>query len=106
MIEINKNDECIEIKECLTFNGTVQRIYDEFLEIAKDNEESYEDKNELEKFLNHTLTHEDKIEILEYIADKYENEMNYFDNCSIYDEYLIKLCIEEWITDTFDIEIC
>lgn len=111
MITINENQECVEISETLHFDGPVQNKYNEILEAQRDDLEI--DKDELrpdviakiEKFLNYTLTHEDKLEILENIVDKYEISMNYYENASIFDDDLIREGIEDWINENFDIEL-
>ena len=110
MTEINEKDECIEVKEYLTFNGTVQPIYNEFLEEAEselfDIEESFdEDAKKRRAFLNYKLTHEDKIEILENIDDEFQRCDNYFDNASIFDRQIIIAALENWINEKFDLEI-
>lgn len=110
MITINEDQECVEISEALPFNGPVQNKYNEILEYQRDDLEIDKDElrpdviAEIKKFLNYSLTHEDKLKILEYIVDKYERSMNYYENASIFDDDLIREGIENWITDNFNIE--
>ena len=111
MITINEDQECVEISEFLQFNGPVQNKYNEIVEALQfdldmNKDELHPDSIEdTKKFLNYTLTHEDKLKILEYIVDKYERSMNYYENASIFDDDLIREGIENWITDNFDIEL-
>ena len=108
MIEINENDLSIEIKEVLTWNNYVERMYDD---IRGDIEYDYEDNKEeyhddvlegMKKFLDHELTKENKIEILEKIKEDYEyNTSRYEWEVSIFDEDGITKSINDWIKDNF-----
>jgi hypothetical protein len=78
---------------------------------VKDNLETYpedydEDEQEARKeFLDHELTKEDKLEILEIIKDKYEYESCSLEyEVSIFDEDNIRDCICEWINGNFEFE--
>lgn len=110
MITINEDQECVEISEALHFNGPVQNKYNEILEYQRDDLEINKDElrpdviAEIKKLLNYSLTHEDKLEILEYIVDEYEQGSEYFESQSIFDDDLIQKGIENWITDNFNIE--
>lgn len=116
MIEFNEKLEQIEIKETLSFEYYVLPIYNDIIDdleyehchnitdpFTLENKEKIEYDN-VEKFLNHTLTHDDKMEILHYIEDEYERCSNYFENASIFDEHMIKDCLLTWIADNFEIE--
>lgn len=105
MTTVNEEDECIEIKEFLTFDGTVKPIYEEFLDEARD-DDTYETDG-IKKFKEYQLTHEDKIEILERLKEQYEDEAEYlyFDNATIFDRNIIVGALESWISDKFDISI-
>ena len=111
MIEMNGKEEQIEIKEYLTFSGTVQPVYDEFVESAKDeiadlDPADYDLENDLTEFINHKLTHEDKIEILECIEDQFDRMENYYDNVSIFDREIVLVpAVQSWISGTFGVEI-
>ena len=112
MIEINENEIEIEIKETLSFKHHVQHIFDDVYAEVKDNLETYPedyDEDELEarkEFLDHELTKEDKLEILEIIKDKYEYESCSLEyEVSIFDEDNIRDCICEWINGNFEFEV-
>lgn len=107
MIEINKNDLSLEIKEVLTWNNDVERLYDG---IRDDIEYDYENNKEeyknildgMKKFLDHELTKENKIEILEKIKEDYEyNTSRYEWEVTIFDEDGITTSINNWINDNF-----
>lgn len=111
MITINEDQECVEISEALHFNGPVQNRYNEIVEALQFDLDMNKDELHLDsiedtkKFLNYTLTHEDKLKILEYIVDEYERGSEYFESQSIFDDDLIRKGIEDWINDNFDIEL-
>jgi len=107
MIEINKNDLSLEIKEVLTWNNDVERLYDG---IRDDIEYDYENNKEeyknildgMKKFLDHELTKENKIEILEKIKEDYEYNTSRYDwEVTIFDEDGITTSINNWINDNF-----
>ena len=109
MIEINKNNLSIEIKEVLTWENDVERIYDDIrLDIEweyEDNKEEHEDDvlEGMKKFLDNELTTENKIEILEKIKDDYEYNISRYDDweISIFDDDGITKSINDWIKDNF-----
>lgn len=107
MIEINKNDLSIEIKEVLTWNNYVERLYDGIREDIEydyeNNKEEYKDILEgMKKFLDNELTKENKIEILEKIKEDYEYKTSRYDwEVSIFDEDGITCSINNWINDNF-----
>lgn len=108
MIEINKNDLSIEIKEVLTWNNYVERMYDDIRgDIEYDYENNKEEYNDdvldgMKKFLDNDLTKENKIEILEKIKEDYEyNTYRYDWEVSIFDEDGITKSINDWIKDNF-----
>lgn len=108
MIEINKNDLSIEIKEVLTWNNYVERMYND---IRDDIEYDYENNKEkynddvlegMKKFLDNELTKENKIEILEKIKEDYEYNASHYDwDVSIFYEDGITKSINDWIKDNF-----
>lgn len=93
MIELNKEDFSLEIKEYLTWN-TVQRHYDNIIEGYDD--EKYEILSKYE------LTAEDKIEILDLIRDEYEYQADDEFAVSIFDDDLIINVLNEWIENKFN----
>lgn len=108
MIEINKNDLSIEIKEVLTWNNYVERMYDDIRgDIEYDYENNKEEYNDdvldgMKKFLDNDLTKENKIEILEKIKEDYEYNTSRYDwEVSIFDEDGITKSINDWIKDNF-----
>lgn len=94
MIELNKNDLCLEIKEYLTWN-TVQNIYDTLIERYFDDEIG-------EALSKYELTKEDKIEILDMIRDEYEYQSEDDFALSIFDDELIINVLNEWIENKFN----
>lgn len=108
MIEINENDLSIEIKEVLTWNNYVERMYDDIRgDIEYDYENNKEEYNDdvlegMKKFLDNELTKENKIEILEKIKEDYEYNTSRYDwEVSIFDEDGITKSINDWIKDNF-----
>lgn len=108
MIEINENDLSIEIKEVLTWDNYVERMYDDIRDdIEYDYENSKEECNDdvlkgMKKFLDNELTKENKIEILEKIKEDYEYNTSRYDwEVSIFDEDGITKSINDWIKDNF-----
>ena len=88
MIEINENDLSIETKETLSFEHHVQPIFDDVIENVKSEIEDFSDEHDedelenMKKFLDHELTKENKIEILEKIKEDYEYEV-YRNDCEV-----------------------
>ena len=108
MIEINKNDLSIEIKETLTWNNYVERMYDDIRDDIEydyeNNKEEYDDDvlEGMKKFLDNELTNENKIEILEKIKEDYEDHTSRYEwETSIFDEDGITYSINHWIKDNF-----
>ena len=108
MIEINKNDLSIEIKEVLTWNNYVERMYDDIRDDIEydyeNNKEEYDDDvlEGMKKFLDNELTNENKIEILEKIKEDYEYHTSRYEwETSIFDEDGITYSINHWIKDNF-----
>lgn len=100
MIEFNDKLEQIEIKETLSFKHHVLPVFNDIRDDLKLEDED----DDIKKFLNYELTHDDKMEILHYIEDEYDRTSNYYDNKSIFDEEMIAESLMAWITDNFDIE--
>lgn len=108
MIEINKNDLSIEIKEVLTWNNYVERMYNNIRDDIEydygNNKEEYNDDvlKGMKRFLDNELTKENKIEILEKIKEDYEYNTSRYDwEVSIFDEDGITKSINDWIKDNF-----
>ena len=108
MIEINENDLSIEIKEVLTWNNYVERMYDDIRgDIEYDYENNKEEYNDdvlkgMKKFLDNELTTENKIEILGKIKEDYEYNTSRYDwEVTIFDEDGITKSINNWIEDNF-----
>ena len=106
MIEINKNDLSIEIKEVLTWNNYVERMYNNIRDDIEydygNNKEEYNDDvlKGMKRFLDNELTKENKIEILEKIKEDYEYNTSRYDwEVSIFDEDGITKSINDWIKD-------
>jgi hypothetical protein len=109
MIEINENNLSIEIKEVLTWDNYVERMYHD---IRDDIEYNYENNKEeyntdvikgMKQFLDNELTKENKIEILEKIKEDYEYNTSRYDwEVSIFDEDGITKSINDWIKDNFE----
>lgn len=107
MVEVNESNVCLEIKETLSFECTVQSIYDEIkgeVQDAYENEYLIEDDIEAgEAFINYKLTISDKLKILEYIKDDYEyNSCQAEYEVSIFDEDGIRKAINDWVEETFE----
>lgn len=112
MIVIDEKELTINITESLSFEYTVQPVYDDFyddiqtiVEERKDAGDSVEDDYELyemEKFLAYELTKDDKLEILEKIKEDYEYD-SFYSDCvvTLFDEDGIKSAIGYWINETF-----
>lgn len=108
-IEVNEKDFAVEIKETLSFKHHIQPVYDKFLEDTKniiDGKTTFvvstDDFDGMNKFVNHTLTGDDKIDILKSIADDYEYESCQDGGISIFDEDLIYSVVQNWIEKKFD----
>ena len=102
MVEVNEKDLSIGIKETLTFDNSVQKIYDDIHEGYEWRSDEYEEES-INQFLGHELTNEDKIEILKNIRDEYDNDYDY-NYTSIFDEDLIRKAIGNFIEDNFHLE--
>lgn len=109
MITINEETLAIEIHDTLSFEYYVQCVYndihDEIL-FNIDEVENEETVKGMKKFLEHELTNEDKIAILNFIKDDYETELYRADYpVSIFDEDGIRKGLKDWIFDEFDFNI-
>lgn len=116
MYTINEKELTIEIRETLSFDAHVQPIFDDIHEDVQfdvDDIESIEDPIDLEKvdedlenkkqFLQHELTHVDKLIILGNILNYYEYAACRADcEISIFDEDGIRKGINDWIEANFD----
>ena len=115
MYTINEKDLTIEVHESFSFDAHVQPIFDDIREDVRfdvDDTESIEDPIDLEKvdedlenkkqFLQHELTHVDKLIILGNILNDYEYESCRADcEVSIFDEDGIRKGINDWIETYF-----
>ena len=103
-IEFNDKEMSIEVKECLDFGYVkefvMNEIYDEF--------EDYEQDN-VQNFIHHELTEDDKKNIMYAILDNFQSEeakaSYYGDNVSIFDKDIIRTGIANWIFDEFEFSI-
>lgn len=106
MVKINDVNFEIEIKEVFSFECNAEPIFDEIKGEVSDMIEDIEDEDTLEsvnEFLEHELTDEDKLSILEFIKDDYEYEScNPEYEVSIFDEDGIRKSINDWIEDQFN----
>lgn len=106
MVEINNVNFEIEVKEVFSFEYNALPIYDEIKDEVSDMIEDIDDEDTLEsvnEFINHTLTDEDKLSILEFIKDNYEYEScNPEYEVSIFDEDRIRKSINDWIENEFE----
>ena len=106
MVEVNESNICLEIKETLSFECTVQSIYDDIKDEVKDayeNEYLTDDDIEAgESFINYELTVSNKLEILEFIKDEYEYQSCQSEyEVSIFDEDGIRKAINDWVEEEF-----
>lgn len=113
MLTIDKENIAIEIKEIFTFDNSAKTHFDDIveelkseLECSEKNEISdYDEKYEFIDYIEKGLTKEDKLNILDFIKNRYETEVYSFDyNVSIFDEDIIKKGISDWIYDNFNFE--
>ena len=103
-VEFNDKEMKIEVKECLDFGYVkefvMNEIYDEF--------EYYEQDN-IQEFIHHELTEDDKKNIMYAILDNFQSEeakaSYYGGNVSIFDEDIIRKGIANWIFDKFEFSI-
>ena len=106
MVVINDVNFEIEVKEVFSFEHHALPKYDEIKDEVSDMIEGIEDEDTIEsvnEFLEHTLTDEDKLSILEFIKDDYEYEScNPEYEVSIFDEDGIRKSINDWIEDQFN----
>lgn len=106
---VNEETLSIEIVETLSFDNDVQSVYDDIhvdIESNIDDIEDYEVVREMKRFLKHELTNKDKVEILNFIKDDYEYELNHtYYPVSIFDNDGIRKGIKLWIEDTFNFDI-
>ena len=108
MVEINRDNFEIEIKEVFSFECNAEPIFDEIKDdvqgqLEELEEQDRDDIDDIVRFLDHTLTDEDKLSILEFIKDDYEYEScNPEYEVSIFDEDGIRKSINDWIEDQFN----
>lgn len=110
MITVDNENIAIEIKEVFSFEHNAQSVFDDIyerIEYAVNNDEiEYEETLvSAKKFLDYTLTKEDKLAILNNIVEDYEYEQygNREDyEVSIFDEDFAEKAIIDWIEETFE----
>ena len=108
MIVINDVNFEIEVKEVFSFEYHALPKYDEIKDdvqgqLEELEEQERDDIDDIVRFLEHTLTDEDKLSILEFIKDDYEYEScNPEYEVSIFDEDGIRKSINDWIEDQFN----
>jgi hypothetical protein len=102
-IEVNSTNLEIEIKETMSFKHHVEPIYNEIKEdISFEAEENPNDVN-MNEFAKHELIDSERLEILEKVKEHYEYETYRNDReVSIFDEYIIRSAIAEWIDENYD----
>ena len=86
MIELNEKELCLEIKQRLTFANHINPVWEECKEF---------------KELDYELTEKDKIELLGYVQDVYEEQMYEVGACEIFDYEIIRDAVMKWIDDNF-----
>ena len=99
MITVNKQDFSIEVKEFLTFDSDVLKVYNDLKDIFVEGDD---EDTEIYNFLHHQLTDEDKIEILNNLKNEYDDGYEYD---SIFDEELIRKILVDWINEKFGVLI-
>lgn len=104
MLRLNKEDFSIEVVESLSFEYHVLPILDVIREEVQGDIEEHETDNDTESektFLQHELTDQDKLDILELIVEDYE--WNYCEH-SIFDDAIIRSNICAWIEKKFEFD--
>lgn len=106
MTTIDEEKLEIQISETLSFSYDVQPRIEEVIENIEDRlkEGEYEEsKEDVRRFLQYTMTQEDKVKILRNIVEDYEQEL-YRSDCvvTIFDEDGILRGINQWIEEKFD----
>ena len=99
MMYLNEEEERFEIKEFYSFNDEIADKVLAYQDIIKQESEKEKDasyKAKMEKFANYELDHIDKVTILRYIKNAYENMGEVTDA-------LIEFAIQDWASDIFDI---
>ena len=111
MVEVNEKNFTIEMSETLSFDNDVQDVYDEICDDieyeVQYNADNYSESTieNMKRFLDHQLTDNDKIEILNNIVENYEYESMRADcEVTIFDKDGIFNSIDKWIDDNFDFE--
>ena len=110
MTVINPETLEIEIKEVFSFECNAQSVFDDIyerVEYAVNNDEIEHEETlvNAKKFLDYSLTKEDKLAILNNIIEDYEYEQygNREDYAvSIFDEDFANKAINDWIEETFE----
>ena len=105
MIEVNTKSFEIEVKETFSFECNALpelEIIEANIQFEYENGDIEDCKEEIENFLEHELTDEDKVNILECIKYEFE-EAQYIPDCniSIFDKTIIVKGIESWIENEF-----
>lgn len=105
MIEVNTKSFEIEVKETFSFECNALpelEIIEDNIQFEYENGDVEDCKEEIENFLDHELTDDDKVNILECIKHEFE-EAQYIPDCniSIFDTNVIIKGIESWIENEF-----
>lgn len=126
MVELNEKDLCLEIREQLSWDGSVKFAFEEIRQELEDWYEnnlediketgiaydaSYEDMENCGNFLDYAscmekdLSREFKVAILKNIMEHWNN-VSYRDDCevSIFDEDIIREGIYQTIEEEFDFD--
>lgn len=99
MFEINEMEERFEIKEYYSFNDEIADkvlAYQELIREESEKEENEEYKKKMLEFADYELDHQDKVQILRYIKNAYDNTGDMNDS-------LIEFAIQDFVNDVFDI---
>lgn len=109
MTTIDKEKLEVHVSDTLTFEADVLPVVaDIYYTIQEDLQkvERDSDKDNINRFLEYELTHEDKIKILELVVEDYEFEYGRTDSeVSIFDYDGIRRSLEHWIEEKFGFTI-
>lgn len=98
----------VVVEERFSFECNARPVFDEIKDDVQGQLEELEkqdrdDIDDIVRFLDHTLTDEDKLSILEFIKDDFDYEScNPEYEISIFDEDRIRKSINDWIEDNFE----
>ena len=106
MVEINRDNSEIVIKEVFSFNNEVFPKIDVMqanLEFEVENADvSFYIIDNVKEFIEYELTKDDEFEILKLIKESYEQDINFNFDSSLFDEKRIEKCLNDWVADKFN----